>query len=90
MHTLPVQLGTQVYLTNTEVAKSLGISRQSLWRWRTEGRIPAGRQYRGRQVLFTREEVDQIAGYAHRVEPLGPERGPQLGLFNGVNGGERK
>ena len=46
----------------------------------------AGRQYRGRQIVFTSEEVEQIRSYAHRVEPLSSEARNQLRLFENGNG----
>ena len=63
----------QEFFTATEVAQDVGVVRQTLWRWRQEGTIPAGSRYRDRQVLFTRAELDRIREFAHRVEPLAAE-----------------
>jgi len=40
------------FFTNTEVAHRLGVSRQTLWRWRADGDVPAGRRYRRKSVVF--------------------------------------
>lgn len=63
------QIDGTLYFIATEVANAVGITRQTLWRWRTEGRIPAGRRYRGHQVMFTEPEVKAIQRFAHRLEP---------------------
>jgi len=69
-----LEVGGIVYLTADEVAERAGISRQTLWRWRQEGRVPAGRRYRGRRLLFTEGELGLILEFAHRIEPaeIGP------------------
>ena len=80
---MPVQVEGQVYYTNSEVSEELGVSRQTLWRWREKGSIPAGLRYRTRQVLFKTEEVDAIRQFANRLVPieLGGGGTRQLGLF---------
>ena len=85
---MPVNLDGKFYVTMSEAAEQLGVARQTLWRWRKEGRIPPGRRYRGREVIFTSEEVEEARQYANRVEPihdstLRVESGEQLRLFNG-------
>ena len=79
------------YYPATEVAKSLGISRVTLWRWRHERKIPQGHRLRGRQVVFTRGEVDAIREFALRVEPIDSEAIDQLVLFRSPRtlGGQR-
>lgn len=57
------------YYSATEVQESLGIARQTLWRWRKAKKIPQGRRYRNRQIVFSAEELDLISGFADRLEP---------------------
>ena len=48
-------------LTMTEVAKTLGIHRDTLKRWIKEGKIPdARRNSRNSYRMFTQEDVDKI------------------------------
>tara|TARA_Y100001936_G_scaffold207007_1_gene211734 strand:- start:60 stop:314 length:255 start_codon:yes stop_codon:yes gene_type:complete len=76
-----------VYLSASEVAERLDISRQTLWRWRQDGKIPQGHRYRGRQVLFSKTEFDAIHSFANRLEPIkaGFDQA-QLRLFSGGRG----
>jgi predicted DNA-binding transcriptional regulator AlpA len=78
---VPVQISGQSFFLAKEVAQALGVSRQTLWRWRQEGCIPAGSRFRDRQVVFTESEFALIREYAQRLEPAAtsPE---QLKLFN--------
>jgi hypothetical protein len=78
--------GTPYYALN-DVAVCLGVSRQSLWRWRRAGVIPAGSRRRDRRVLFSGDEVETIREYANRLEPIKQGEASQLRLFNGRNGG---
>lgn len=80
---MPVKIQGEQYYTNSEVSDLLKVSRQTLWRWREKGSIPAGLRYRTRQVLFTPEEVEEISQFANRLEPieLGTNTVRQLGLF---------
>ena len=83
---MAVELDGEVYLCVSEVVKRLEISRQTLWRWRTEGVIPTGHRYRGAQVVFSISEVEKIEAYAHRLEPISvgsSSDSNQLRLFNG-------
>lgn len=57
------------YYSATEVQESLGIARQTLWRWRKALKIPQGRRYRDRQIVFSADELEQISGFADRLEP---------------------
>ena len=59
--------GTPFY-TATEATEIVGVSRQSLWRWRRDSLVPCGRRYRGRELLYTRDEVEAIYAHAHRLE----------------------
>ena len=74
------------YYSNVEVLEATGVSRQTLWRWRQEGRVPGGNRFRNGQVLFTAGEYQEILAYANRVEPWALTSDPaQLGL--GIRGG---
>jgi len=81
---MPVEIQGERYYTNSEVSEQLRVSRQTLWRWREKGSIPAGLRYRTRQVLFTAGEVESIRDFANRLEPieLGGGAVKQLGLFS--------
>lgn len=81
---MPVEIQGEQYYTNSEVAVELRVSRQTLWRWRDKGSIPAGWKYRTRQVLFSAEEVEEIRQFANRLVPieLGSGTVRQLGLFS--------
>jgi predicted DNA-binding transcriptional regulator AlpA len=78
---MPIILEGVTYLCVTEVVGSIGISRQTLWRWRDSERVPAGRKFRDGQVLFTPSEVQAIRDYANQVEPIGGTSSEQLKLF---------
>jgi DNA-binding transcriptional MerR regulator len=88
---MPVEIGGQTYHTNNEVSEDLGITRQTLWRWREKGKIPAGLRSRNRQVLFTDDEVAAIEEYANKLEPieLGSTR-QQLALFGRIREAEEQ
>jgi transposase-like protein len=80
-----------LYFTASDVARATGVTRQTLWRWRRDAKIPAGQKYRDKQVVFTREELERIREYAQRLEPLqadaATEPKEQLRLF--AKGGKR-
>jgi hypothetical protein len=80
---MPIERAGVTYFKLTELAKALEVSRQTLWRWRQEDKIPLGHLYRGRQVLFSEEEAMRIREYANRIEPIDQTATRQLGLFNG-------
>ncbi len=80
---LPLEIdGTKYYRAN-EIADEVGVSRQTLWRWRLENKIPMGHRFRGRQIVFTLEEYEAIREFANRIEPISTSITGQLGLFNG-------
>lgn len=78
---MPLLLSGDTFYTNGEAAQRAGVTRQTLWRWRSDGHIPLGRQYRGKSVLFTEEEMAEILQYANRIEPLDVDRSIQPSLF---------
>jgi transposase-like protein len=59
--------GVAYYLAS-DVARAVGVSRQTLWRWRNAGYIPKGHRRR-RQVLYNAAEIDTIRKYANWLEP---------------------
>lgn len=69
-----VRIAGATYLSASQVAKQVGISRTTLWRWRHEGKIPLGRRYRNGLILFSAAEVRLVREYADRLEPLEPIR----------------
>jgi predicted DNA-binding transcriptional regulator AlpA len=78
------------YFTAAHVARVAGVTRQTLWRWRQDGKVPPGLKYRDKQVVFTGAEVEQVREYAHRLEPIEtvvPD--DQLRLFGAKGGGRR-
>jgi predicted DNA-binding transcriptional regulator AlpA len=82
---MTVEIEGEVYLCVGDVTERLEISRQTLWRWRQEGKIPSGHKFRGKQVVFSAEEVSLIEAFANRLEPItasGTDK-EQLRLFNG-------
>ncbi|OZC01283.1 helix-turn-helix transcriptional regulator [Rubricoccus marinus] len=66
---MPTVVHDTTFLTASMVADLVGISRQSLWRWKKAGLVPAGRRYRGRELFYTRDEVEAIYAHAHSLEP---------------------
>jgi len=60
--------GVQYYST-TFVLAEVGISRQTLWRWRREQLVPKGHRFRNGQLLFTRSEYQKILEHANHIEP---------------------
>jgi len=66
---VPIQLDGERYLLAKEVVDEVGISRQTLWRWRQCNLVPLGRRFRDSQLLFTCEEAEVIRNYANRLRP---------------------
>ncbi len=80
------------YFTAADVARAAGVARQTLWRWRQDGKVPPGRKYRDKQVVFTSAESEQIREYAQRLEPIAAaatDHRHQMRLF-GARGGDRR
>ena len=69
------------YFTAADIQREIGVVRQTLWRWRKAEKIPQGRLYRGRQVVFTTQEVEAIREYANRLEPAESSDSDQMKLF---------
>jgi predicted DNA-binding transcriptional regulator AlpA len=79
----PLEIEGRRYFRAIEVADEIKISRQTLWRWRADNKIPLGHRFRGRQIVFTAEEFETIREFANRIEPVSSTDIKQLGLFNG-------
>jgi len=80
---MPIQIEGTEYLNVLEVAEDVGVSRQTLWRWRKDGLIPQGNRFRGRKILFSPAEVEAVREFAFRVEPIHEEeKSPQVSLFD--------
>jgi hypothetical protein len=82
--TMPLSVDGITYFSTAEVLTTLKISRVTFWRWRSGRRIPPGSLLRGRQLVFTAEELMVIRNYANRVVPIS-EREEQLRLFGPRN-----
>ena len=67
---MAIEIDGVSYFSPTDLITELGVSRQTLWRWRQEGKIPAGNRFRNRMVLFTTLEAETIRDYANRIEPI--------------------
>jgi predicted DNA-binding transcriptional regulator AlpA len=70
------------YFSAADIQQEIGVARQTLWRWRKAKKIPQGRRYRDRQVVFTKQEVEEIREYANRLEPAEPSDVDQMKLFS--------
>ena len=80
--TMPMMIQDKRYFMASEAAEAAQVSRHTIYRWRQDGKIPAGRRYRDGRVLYTEEELETIREYANRLEPIGPADFSQLRLFN--------
>jgi transcriptional regulator with XRE-family HTH domain len=66
---MPLEVRGKTFYKAKEVAQMAGVTRQTLWRWQRDSKIPAGRRYRGRERLYTLGEAETVHAYAHRMEP---------------------
>ena len=65
---MPVTIEGEEYYTNSEVSDELKVSRQTLWRWREKGSIPAGL---GRALIADgKENSDELAQGLSASRPL--------------------
>ena len=69
------------YYTMKDAVCLLSVSRQTIWRWRRDRKIPQGQLFRQKHLLFTSSEFRQIAAFANRLEPVPPNR-LQLGFLS--------
>ena len=75
---MPLGIDGRDYYTAKEICELVGISRQTLWRWRQDTRIPAGLRLRGKRLVFSTFEVDQIRVYASSLEPAATSYQPNF------------
>lgn len=81
---MPSLIHGVTYYTSQEVLAAIGVSRQTLWRWRQEPDFPQGARLRGR-LLFSEQDVAVIQDLAFQLEPVRANRDPsQLPLFAGA------
>ena len=59
----------------------IDVTRQTLWRWRQDGKVPPGHKYRGRPVIYTPAELNAIEQFANRIDPIEPSEKVQRDLF---------
>ena len=78
---MPREIDGVIYVTAAEVAQEIGVSRQTLWRWRKDGKIPAGHRFRDGKIVFTEIEVGDIRDHANKVEPINDGSEKQLNLW---------
>ena len=78
---MPIVVGETQYYVAADVEREIGVSRSTLWRWRRQGKIPAGNRYRDRQILYTEEEFQTVKSFAHRVQPVDLYESKQKKLF---------
>lgn len=71
---MPIEIEGVEYFTATDIQRELGVARQTLWRWRKARKVPQGRRYRDKAIVFTRSEVDAIREYSNRLEPADSPR----------------
>ena len=69
---MTIEIAGVTYYSASDIHKRIGITRQTLWRWRKESKIPQGLRYRDHQIVFTENEVELIFEYANRLEPVEP------------------
>lgn len=67
---MPLDIDGSTFFTANELLVELGLSRQTLWRWRQAGKVPTGNRYRGHQVIFTCEEANRVREHARRIDPI--------------------
>lgn len=79
---MPLTIDGTTFYALAEIASEARVSRQTIWRWRQEGKIPAGHVYRDRRVVFSDLEARAVLEYANRIEPVSGIARGQLNLFS--------
>jgi hypothetical protein len=78
---MPVKIHGLEYYTVSDLLERLDVSRQTFWRWRQEGKIPAGQRFRNRDVVLTPQQMRDIESFANLLDPIDEPVGDQLSLF---------
>ena len=65
---MPIEIEGVEYFSAADIHRTLRIARQTLWRWRKSRKIPQGRRYCDVQIVFARQKLEVIRGYANRLE----------------------
>lgn len=78
---MELEIEGTAYLSVSRLLEELNVSRQTLWRWRKEGKIPQGHRFRDGKVVFTEAEAKEIRHFANRIEPIETENKNQLPLI---------
>lgn len=55
------------YYSATQLLGEIRVLRQTFWRWRRRGQIPAGHRFRDGRLLFTVPEAEVIRSFATSV-----------------------
>ena len=76
---MPTKIDGSEYFSLQEMAEMVSVSRQTLWRWRQEGKMPQGRSFRGRSLLFSGAELALVKQWAHELTV--PNQKEQGGAF---------
>lgn len=73
------------YYPAADLVRRIGVSRQTLWRWRKQEKVPSGYHYRDGRLYFTEDECRAVMEYANHIEPASVPQGgngaSQLSLF---------
>jgi hypothetical protein len=76
------------YYGATQLLGEIGVSRQTFWRWRRKGQIPAGHRFRDGRLLFTGPEAEMVRRFATSIQTADRPASYQGRLFD--NGDLRK
>ena len=88
---MTIQIEGVRYYSAAEIQAQLSVARQTLWRWRREGKVPAGCRYRDHQVVFTRKDFEAIREFANRIEPAqNPRRFAHSSRSKTLRGGKKQ
>jgi cysteine desulfurase len=82
---MPDEIDGSIFYTCTDVAEACGVSRQTIWRWRQYGLIPAGRTRRTGSVAFSQTELEYIRSHARQVDSRDAAAPTQVYLDNAAS-----